>query len=89
MPEIKSSKSVAHTAELLDVSPATIHRMLDDGRLRGHFLGTKKRIYDESIIAFQIGNEILPKTQAKQETFRKTATQRIDTLNEELRAAGL
>lgn len=57
---MRQSISIATAANLLDTSRDTIRNMLNKGELTGHFLRREKRVYVDSITAYQQAREIEP-----------------------------
>ena len=48
--------TIDETAELLNVSPRTVRRLIEAGALRAHRIGRLVRISDEDIAAFLAAN---------------------------------
>lgn len=57
---MRQSISIATAAELLDTSRDTIRDMLNKGELAGHYLRRERRVYVDSITAYQQAHEIKP-----------------------------
>jgi excisionase family DNA binding protein len=49
-------RTIDETAELLNVSPRTVRRLIEAGALRAHWIGRLVRISDEDIAAFLAAN---------------------------------
>lgn len=56
---VKKSRRVSVVASLLGCNRATIHRMIDDGRLGGFRIGRMKYVYMESVEQYQRENDFV------------------------------
>ena len=68
---MRQSISIATAAALLDTSRDTIRDMLNKGELAGHYLRREKRVYADSITAYQLAHEIKPALMPLSSRFRK------------------
>lgn len=59
--DVRRSVSLETAAEWLDTTAETIARMVARGELAGHYLRRQRRVYVDSIVAYQDGHAIAPK----------------------------
>lgn len=55
----KKARRVTVVATLLGCDRATVHRMIDDGRLEGFRIGRMKYVYLESVEQYQQDNDFV------------------------------
>jgi excisionase family DNA binding protein len=55
----KKARRVSVVATLLGCDRATVHRMIDDGRLAGFRIGRMKYVYLESVEQYQQDNDFV------------------------------
>jgi DeoR/GlpR family transcriptional regulator of sugar metabolism len=86
----RRSFSLAAAADLLDTSPDTVRRMLEDGDLSGHYLRREKRVYAESIASYQVSHTIKPKVSTeKPQPIRRRSVQMETEAARMLRESGV
>jgi excisionase family DNA binding protein len=56
---LKKARRVSVVASLLGCDKATVHRMIDDGRLAGFRIGRMKYVYMESVEQYQLDNDFV------------------------------
>lgn len=57
----RRSIPIAEAADIMGTSIETIARLVEAGEIQGHYLRRERRIYVDSIAAYQDGHPILPK----------------------------
>jgi excisionase family DNA binding protein len=62
-PEIRESRKVATIAAALEIDESQVYRLIDEGELEAHGVGTRSvRVYLDSLEAYQAKKAIVPKS---------------------------